>query len=247
MNVLRSLLFYIVMFIVTIILGLVALAICTLTGNKDRAHLVARLWGNVCLWTAGVKVKVNGLENLDSGRPCIYTANHQSLFDIFVALGKLPVQFRWLAKEELFSLFVMGPAMKAIGYIPIDRTDRRKAFASINLAAERVRNGTSIFIFPEGTRSSDGVLKDFKKGGFILAIKSQQPMVPISISGTHKVLAKKGGWIIHPGTIQMTIGTPIPTAGRTVKDRDTLIAAVKEGIRLHLTAEEAGGRKSATN
>lgn len=236
----RSIIFHVLLFVDTIVFGLAAIASSKIDRTGNWAHLIARSWGNFNLWVAGVTVEVHGLERLKPGQPCVYAANHQSLFDIFVILGKLPVQFRWLAKEELFRLFVMGRAMKATGYIPINRSDHRRAFESINLAAEKVRNGVSIVIFPEGTRSEDGVLKDFKKGGFILAIKSQQPIVPISISGSHRLVPAKGKWIIRPGAVRMTIGLQIPTAGSTVKERDLLIEEVREAIRRYLTIEEGG-------
>lgn len=240
MKVIRSCLSYTVFFFATIILGIAAIAVAYTTRRTDWAHLVGRLWGNVNLWCTGVKVKMEGLENIDPNRAYVYASNHQSSFDILALLGRLPVQFRWLAKEELFRVFVFGPAMKAIGYIPINRTDRRKSFESINRAAAGIRNGTSVVIFPEGTRSVDGVLQDFKKGGFILAIKSQQPIVPISISGSFPILSKSGGWVVHPGTIRITIGRPIPTEGCSTKDRDMLMEKVRHAIREHLTQREGG-------
>ncbi|MDY0042235.1 MAG: lysophospholipid acyltransferase family protein [Desulforhabdus sp.] len=240
MKLLRSLLFYVCLFLSTLYLGIAAVVVSYLTKRTDLAHLIGRLWGNTNLWTAGASVKLSGLENIDPQHAYVYAANHQSWFDIFAILGKLPVQFRWLAKEELFRIPVLGQAMASIGYIPINRSDRRKAFDSINEAANRVKSGTSVVIFPEGTRSLDGVLQDFKKGGFILAIRSQQPMVPVSISGSHRILPKKGDWKIQPGVLQMTIGKPIPTAGLSTRDRDRLMAAVRDGIRLNLTESEGG-------
>jgi 1-acyl-sn-glycerol-3-phosphate acyltransferase len=240
MSILYSILFYPVLFISTIFFGSAAILVVFLTGNKDLAHLCGRIWGNVNLRAAGVTVKLRGLENIDPKHSYVFASNHESWFDIFAILGKLPVQFRWLAKEELFKLFVLGRAMAAIGYIPIDRSDRRKAFESIQTAADRVKSGTSVVIFPEGTRSPDGVLQDFKKGGFILAIQSQQPIVPISLSGSHRILPKRGRWIIEPGVIRMTIEKPIPTAGLTIKDRDYIINAVREAMMRNLPQSEGG-------
>lgn len=240
MKIFRSLLFYVCLFLSTLYLGCAAVLVSYFTKKKDLAHLVGRLWGNVNLWTAGVSVDVAGRGNIDPKHAYVYAANHQSWFDIFAVLGKLPVQFRWLAKEELFRIPVLGQAMASIGYIPINRSDRRKAFNSINDAANRVKSGTSVVIFPEGTRSLDGVLQEFKKGGFILAIHSQQPIVPVSISGSYRILPKKGDWRIEPGTIHMTIGKPIPTAGLSTRQRDSLIAAVREAIRQNLTEAEGG-------
>jgi 1-acyl-sn-glycerol-3-phosphate acyltransferase len=224
----------------TVILGVGAIVIVLLTRRQDWAHLCGRLWGNLNLWAAGVKVQLQGMENIEPGTTYILAANHQGWFDIFAILAKIPVQFRWLAKEELFRIPLFGQAMRSIGCIPIDRADRRKALESLYTAAEQVRRGTSIVIFPEGTRSLDGMLQNFKKGGILLAIRSQHPILPISISGSHKILPKKGTIMIRPGTIRMTIGKPIPTKQLTVKDRDLLMERLREAIRMHLMKEEGG-------
>lgn len=232
-------LFYFVLFVSTLFLGVAAVVIHRITKSREGPHKCARLWSKVNLLAAGVQVHIRGLENIDPHGAYIYAPNHQSWFDIFALSAKLPVQFRWLAKEELFRIPVLGAAMSAIGYIPIDRGDRRKAFSSMNQAAEKIQKGTSIVIFPEGTRSATGVLQDFKKGGFILAIKSQQPIVPVSISGSHRIL-QKGDWRLNPGVIHVAIGAPIETRSLTTRDRDSLSDAVREAIRENLPLEEGG-------
>ncbi len=235
----RTATFYAMLLVSTIVLGLAAIAIVLLTRRSDWAHLCGRLWGNLNLWAAGVTVEVHGNENLDPQKPVVYAANHQSWFDIFAILGKLPVQFRWLAKEELFRIPIFGHAMRLIGYVPIDRSDRKKAFQSLEEASRRVREGTSIVIFPEGTRSRDGVLQPFKKGGIVLAIQSGQPIVPIALSGSYKILPK-GARLVRPGRLRMTICEPIETASTTMEDRDRVIEKVREAIRRHLTEREGG-------
>ena len=240
MKMIRSLLFYIILFLSTIYIGTSAIITYYITRDTKRAHLCGKLWGKINLWVSGVSVEIEGLENIDPAGSYIFAANHQSWFDIFAIYANLPIQFHWLAKEELFRIPVLGASMRATGAIPIDRTDRRKAFDSLNEAAKRVREGASMVIFPEGTRSSTGALQDFKTGGFILAIKAGQPIVPITISGSHLVLPKKGTWQIQPRTIRMTIGQAIPTADCTVKDRDRLMAMVREAIREHLPRREGG-------
>jgi 1-acyl-sn-glycerol-3-phosphate acyltransferase len=240
MCIFRSVRFYICLFLSTLILGTSAVIAAYITKKEESSHLIGRLWGNVNLWAAGVSVKIAGMHNIDPRHSYVYAANHQSGFDIYAILGKLPVQFRWLAKQELFKIPVLGQAMSAIGYIPINRDDRRKAFESITQAANRVKQGTSVVIFPEGTRSPDGVLQPFKKGGFILAIQSQRPIVPISISGSHRILPKQGDWKIQPGSIHMTIGKPIPTAGLSTRDRDKLMDEVRGAIRQNLKEAEGG-------
>ncbi len=240
MKVFRSAFFYVVLVLSTLAMGLSSIIAFYLTKRHENAHLCGRLWGRINIWAAGVSVEVEGLENIEQDRPFIYAANHQSLFDILAAFATLPVYFRWLAKEELFKIPIFGSAMLANGAIPIDRSDRKKAFESLNKAAEKVQNGASIFIFPEGTRSRDGRLQEFKSGGFILAIRSQQPLVPISISGSYKVLPKKGDWTVNPGVIRMVVEKPIPTAGLTTKDRDALMTALREAIRRRLPQDEGG-------
>jgi len=236
----RALFFHTVLVNSTFLLGISAILAALLTREPKYAHLIARLWGRVNLWAAGVKVRVKGLANLESGRPYIFLSNHQSAFDILALLGKLPVQFAWLAKEELFSIPVMGRAMSAAGYIPIDRSNRRKAMESLNETAERIRKGTSVVIFPEGTRSPDGVLQPFKKGAFIIAAKAQQQIVPIAISGSYRIVSRQCAGMVHPGVVDVMIETPISTVGLTAKDNETLMRTVRESICRHLTPEEGG-------
>jgi 1-acyl-sn-glycerol-3-phosphate acyltransferase len=222
------------------LLGTLAFVASSVTRQPKWAHLLGRLWANLNLWVAGVRVRLEGFENLNPGQAYVFLSNHQSGFDILALMGKLRVQFAWLAKEELFRIPILGHAMRAAGYIPIDRSDRRKAVESLNQTAAKVQKGTSVMIFPEGTRSPDGVLQEFKKGAFLLAIKSQQRIVPIAISGSHRVLAKRGKWILEPGVIDITVEKPISTVGLTVKDNDTLMHTVRETIRQHLRPEEGG-------
>ncbi len=241
MRLLRSVFFYIILLLSTIILG--SSVVIGSFVSRAWTTLMAKIWGNINLWAAGVKVNITGLENISDG-PYIFVSNHQGWCDIFTALGKLPLRFSWLAKEELFKIPILGHAMYKAGYIPIDRKDRRKALASMNMASEVIRQGTSVFIFPEGTRSVDGVIRDFKKGVFVLAVKSQQPIVPVSISGSYRIL-RKNSWMIHPGEIRFSIGNPIQTAGIDNTGRGLLMQQVREAIRANLTFEEAGGDSKA--
>ncbi len=237
MTLLRSIFFYTILVFSTIVLG-TSTIVGSLAG-KRWPRFMAWLWGRTNLWTAGVKVKLEGGEYLDPGKPYILASNHQGWFDIFATLGYVPVPFSWLAKEELFKIPILGRAMLSAGYIPIDRSDHRKALVSMNRAAQKIRQGTSVFIFPEGTRSPDGVLREFKKGGFVLAAKSEQPIVPISISGSHRILPKESR-MVHPGEIRIIISRPILPDGADSKSRDLLMRKVREAIRSNLSAEEAG-------
>jgi 1-acyl-sn-glycerol-3-phosphate acyltransferase len=239
-SLIRSIFFYCALVLSTLFMGSTSIICYHLTGDTDKANRYARLWGRINIWAAGVRVRVDGLENLNPNETYILAANHQSWFDVFAAVGKLPIQIRMLTKQELFRIPVLGPAMLASGYIPVDRSDRRKAFDSMNTAAERIRTGASVFVFPEGTRSADGVLQEFKSGAFTLAMKAGKPVVPVSISGSHRIIAKRGSWDIHPGVVHITIGTPIPTAEMSSRDRNLLMTNVREAIKRHLTQAEGG-------
>lgn len=161
---------------------------------------------------AGVKLHVTGLENIPSGGPVVFASNHASQFDIPVLYLALGVQFRFLVKKELFSIPLFGTAMRRAGYIPIDRSGGRAAVLSLKKAAQRIKEGTSIVVFPEGTRSPDGRLQPFKAGGMQLAIQAGCPIVPVAISGSHEVLPK-GSLTLKPGLITVAIGKPIDPNG----------------------------------
>jgi 1-acyl-sn-glycerol-3-phosphate acyltransferase len=155
--------------------------------------------------------------------------NHQSNFDIPVLLGHLTVQFRWLAKKELFKIPIFGHAMRNVGYISIDRSDRQSAFESLKVAAEKIKSGVSVLIFPEGTRSRDGKIRPFKKGGFVMAIDSGVPIVPVVITGTRSIMPK-GRFRVYPGHVSMVIHKPIETSIYTPETKDGLMEKVRRVI-----------------
>ncbi len=208
-----------------------SLAIVTYLFDRkgEMAHLCARLWGKAALLANGVHVKVEGLEQLRNDGPYIFMANHQGSYDIFALLGQLPFQFKWLAKKEIFSIPILGWAMTVAGYISIDRDGTRETVEAMNKAARKIQEGMSVVIFPEGTRSADGSIQPFKKGGFTLAVKSKVPIVPIALAGSRKILAKDR-LTISPGDIRVRIGRPIETSHCSTKDRQTLMEEVREAI-----------------
>ncbi|MEW6669076.1 MAG: lysophospholipid acyltransferase family protein [Thermodesulfobacteriota bacterium] len=199
------------------------------TGGERIHRLVAEPWARLILRVCGVKVVVRNLENLDPTIPRLYLSNHQSYFDIFVLLAHLPVHFKFVMKEELMRVPLLGPAMRGAGYIGIDRDDPRKAIRGMNEAAEKIRMGASILVFPEGTRSVDGELQDFKSGGFHLALKAGCDAVPLAILRT-RFIVPKGSLSIQSGTCSLHIGKPIPTRGVTRKNMPELMARVREAM-----------------
>ena len=218
----------------TLLLGPLVILLSFADPSGKLAFIPARFWAWLLLQTTGVKVVVKGMEKLNVRNPYIFMSNHQSHFDI-LALTRIPVQLRWVAKKELIKIPVFGWAVRASGHIFIDRSNRDKAFKSIEGAAERINKGISVVIFPEGTRSPDGHLQEFKKGGFVLAIKSRVPIVPVFIRGSREVLPKKS-FQFRSGTITITIGDPIPTDSFTLDNKDQLIQAVRTSIQNQIDA-----------
>jgi len=206
--------------------------------SANACHsIVARSWARLLVQVSGVRVDIEGQDNFDPNRPCIFMANHQSHYDIFAILGFLPVQVRFMAKKELYKIPVFGWTLRALGHIRIDRYNSKQALASYNRAAERIRNGASVFIFPEGTRSPDARVLPFKKGGFVLAMKAGVPIVPISISGGCKVLPKHK-LVLRRGVIKMVIGKPIDTREYQLENKKALIERVRNVITSNLREDE---------
>ena len=222
---------YIILWVVltTIFWGLAAILTSFFTRTGNPVHIIARIWARGILLASRIKVTVNGLANIDPGQSYVYMANHQSNFDIPVLLAHLPVQFRWLAKAELFKIPIFGRAMRGAGYVKIDRFNQESAFESIKEAGSRMKNGVSVMIFPEGTRSRDGKIRPFKKGGFIMAVDSGVPIVPVIMQGTRSIM-EKSSLKINTGEVTMNIATPIATAGFTRDNKDDLIDSVRTAI-----------------
>ena len=213
----------------TLVLGLTVMILSFFVKSGDPMHRIARFWGRSILVVSRIKVTVEGLSRIDPKRPYIYMPNHQSNFDIPVLLGHLTVQFRWLAKMELFRIPIFGHAMRKAGYISIDRNNRKSAIKSLERAAEKIKNGVSVLIFPEGTRSQDGTIRPFKKGGFIMAIDSGVPIVPVIINGTRAIMSK-GKLRVNPGQIRLLIHEPIDTSTYTRETKDALMQRVRHAI-----------------
>ena len=196
---------------------------------ENNIHKVANLWAKILLLICNTKVEIIGKENILRGKPQIFMANHQSDFDILIALAYIPGQFRWIAKKELFNIPIFGAAMKSAGYIEIDRNNKERAMQSLDQAALRIREGKSIMAFPEGSRGRFGEIKPFKQGTFYLAIKSGVPIVPISIIGSGEIMPKRS-LKIKPGKIKLVIDKPIDVRNFTLENRQELIKIVRNTI-----------------
>ena len=192
-------------------------------------HFCARLWSWLILKTSGIRVMVEGLENLDPHETAIYCANHASAMDIPILFVHLPVQFRFLAKRSLFHLPFLGWHLRRSGYIAVDRVRPHEARKGFDRAARKIREGRPVVMFPEGTRSRTTEMLPFKNGGFYLAILSGVPIVPITLNGTRHVL-KPDTYHVRAGQTEMIIHAPIATAGLTMKDAAALSRRVREQI-----------------
>ena len=207
----RTIFVMITVTIMTIIIGLSVIIVGLFNPYSQAVNVLGRLWSRSLLLAGGVKLIVEGLEHIDPGKSYVIMGNHQSHYDVpalFSIVKNLTIRF--FTKKELFSIPLFGRAMKSAGMIQIDRSNREKAIDSMNLAVDRIHKGVSLVVFPEGTRSSDGNVHQFKKGGFVIAIKGKISILPVSISGSRFIL-KKHSSRIKPGTIKIVFSSPINT------------------------------------
>ncbi|MBU1163788.1 MAG: 1-acyl-sn-glycerol-3-phosphate acyltransferase [Proteobacteria bacterium] len=225
----RTLIILIFALPVTVFLSSLTVFLSFISKNNKLAYNTTKAWAKFVLVVSRIKVTVNGLYNIRPDRSYIYMSNHQSNFDIPVVLACLPFQFRWVAKAELFKIPIFGYAMHRIGHINIDRSNRRAAFKSLKKAAKNIREGVSVLIYPEGTRSKDGNIGSFKRGGFILAVESGVPIVPVIIHGTWPIMPKNKT-TIRPGNVTIEIKEPIETKNYTRKSKDDLLEKVRNII-----------------
>ena len=191
--------------------------------DKKLVGKISRLWARWILWSMGIGCEIKGMDNLNREHQYIFMSNHESALDILLCVACLPYNIIFLAKKELFSIPVFGWAMQAAGMIKIDRQNREKAKQSLDQAVYKLIDSEfSTLLYPEGTRSEKGEILPFKKGGFILAIRSKLPIVPITIIGARIVLPKKS-MKLHKGNIILVIDVPIDTSDLYIKDKNKLL------------------------
>ena len=232
----RAILVTALTFAYILVVGLPFLIHAWLTKNTDRIYQIGVTGARFALWLSGVHLEVHGREKVPHGRAAIFMPNHQSNCDPPAMISVLPPVLV-MAKKEFFRVPILGAAMTARGFIPVDRKNREKAIAAVERAVESLKAGNSFLAYPEGTRSPDGRLQAFKKGLFVMAIKGGALIVPMSVSGASKIM-HKGQFVIHPGTVRITFHDPICAGNYTLDDRRKLIEVTREAILKGLEPDE---------
>ena len=211
----------------TIIFGAIAATFAFIFNARVASYVGGVIWARLNTWMAPVFIKVSGRDNIDMKQSYVVIANHQSAFDIFVLYGFLNIDFKWVMKHELRKVPGIGIGCEKVGHIFIDRRDHDAAIKSLIIAKEKIVNGTSIIFFPEGTRSSDGIIRDFKKGAFRMALDLDLPILPVTLIGTKAILPNKT-LDLFPGKVLMNIHKPISVKAYSHESINELIQKARE-------------------
>lgn len=246
LSALHSAFAFIVVILLVVLCSIFSILSFIVNPRGNLSFQLMKITARLMLFFSGVRVRVEGLENVVYEGAQIFASNHVSQFDIVVLTAISPVKTGWVAKKELFMIPFLGWLMKANGHIAIDRSSGRKALNSLKEAALKVRNGQNIVIFPEGTRSRDGKLQPFKKGVFHLCTRTGVPIIPIYILGTYNVL-KPDTLSIKPGRVYVKIGKAISTAdypnnkaGELMNDlRERILGLEKEAFEFKRSCESS--------
>jgi len=213
----------------TVILGIPTIFVAMVSKTGKAPFTIGKLWSWLILKTNRVKLQVEGLEKIVRNKSYVFISNHASNLDPPALCLAIPQTLRFIAKRSLAKVPIFGQALKLGRIILIDRSDNQKAVETINKAIKDLKDGISAFFFAEGTRSPDGMLQDFKKGGIMVALKTKLPIIPITVVDSFKLLPRKA-LRIRPGVLRIIVGDPIDTSGYTEDDKDFLVQKVRDVI-----------------
>jgi 1-acyl-sn-glycerol-3-phosphate acyltransferase len=215
--------------IATILLAVPIITAGLLSRTGNLAFSLSKLWAYTMLAVSFVRTEIKNKDRIQPKTSYIIISNHQSLFDILALVTTLGIQYRWFIKKEVLKVPLFGYGLYASRNIFIDRSNTASAIESINRGIDRLPRNVSIMVFAEGTRSPDGRIREFKKGGFVTAVRRKIPILPVTINGSRRVLPK-GSLAFKPGKIQVVIGDPIDTGGYTNEMVDRLIDQTRQTI-----------------
>jgi len=231
--------FLIFVYILLVLLMIPFLLLCILIGTRDPLLAVAKWAMRLSRRILGISLDVRGMENVERGRPLIVMANHLSFLDGPVLFMLLPLPLRVIMKKGIGRIPVVGPGMRFVGFLTVDRKRAREGKARIEMAARLMRErGYSFLIFPEGTRSGDGRLGPFRRGGFFLAVESGAPIVPVAIRGTYDMMPR-GRWYVGKGRIRIDILASVSSDGTTIETMPELMENVRSAIAAGLEKGDA--------
>jgi len=234
---LRSFAAYLFLCLYVGLIGPPALLFAFLTGRVRHLFVLGRFGAMTARRIFGIRVTVEGLDRVGADRPTVYCINHRSNVDVIVFELILPncPRLRALYKAELGKIPVLGMVLRTAGFVPVERAKRDRAIEAVDLAVEHLKAGDSFLLAPEGTRSRTDQMLPFKKGGFVMAIKAQVPVVPIAIIGSDHAMPR-GRFYATPCRVLIRIGEPVPTTGLGFEDRDALAADVRQRMEALLGA-----------
>jgi 1-acyl-sn-glycerol-3-phosphate acyltransferase len=215
--------------VITVFCGTLSLLISLVDKRGNVQHRIARVWARACLWVTRAKLTVLGGENLRRYPVAVFASNHTSYIDTPVIFASIPLQFRILAKKDLWPIPFIGWYLHRSGQIPIDTSNPRASLSSLGVAAKALRSGMPLFVFPEGGRTSDGEMRPFLSGAAYLAIRAQVPLVPMALSGVYDLLPIHTRHF-YPADLTLNVGEPIETTGMTVRQTDELTARLRAAV-----------------
>jgi len=229
--------FYLIFLILnTIVVCLTIIMISPFDKKGNIVHYIGRFWSLLNVFLSGARLTIKGKEKINPKLTYIVMSNHQSLFDVWALIGKIPLQIRWIVKSEIRKIPIFGYTLERMGHVYVDRKNRTAAYISLETASKKIKKGTSVIVFPEGTRSKDGHLLKFRMGAIITALKSGVPILPVTVNGSRFVLPKNT-LALMPGKIEIVVGDVIDSSIYDENHKYELMEKIRSAINENLDFE----------